>query len=241
MGAMGRLTLLSQVLGLALFLGGCAPLAPGGPATPYPGGFAQGSLVTGRFQVILPGPPLFLDAGEETLYAAYPYQLLTFRRGSWDSLPLPGVPRFLRVQPALVVGLSESVYTEAGLLPYPATDATLTERGLFWVGSGGLYRERVLLQKGEFRQVVAWEGRVVALGQEAYFYPEGYRVPLPRPTVKAQTGACGVVALLGGETYLVRPEGAKPLAPASDFATKGEAVYLVPGERVVSCKEVVWP
>jgi hypothetical protein len=52
---------------------------------------------------------------------------------------------------------------------------------------------------------------------------------------------CGVVALLGKAVYLVRQEGAKPLAEAQDFAAFGEWVYLVPGERVLSCREVVWP
>ncbi|APD10157.1 MULTISPECIES: hypothetical protein [Thermus] len=225
---------------LLLLLAACAPLEASLPTLPYPGGFARGGLVEGRFQAILPGPPLFLDAGEDTLYAAYPYQLLVLKGGVLESLPLPGVPRFLRARPRPVVGLDGAVWAEGNLLPYPAQDAVLGEEGLFWVGKEGLYRERTLLQRGSYGQVVAWEG-VVALGKEAFFYPEGKTLPLPAPALKAQAGVCGVVALLGKAVYLVRQEGAKPLAEAQDFAAFGEWVYLVPGERVLSCREVVWP
>ncbi|GAB5601849.1 hypothetical protein FJNA_03730 [Thermus sp. FJN-A] len=233
---MGRL---NPIPYLAL-LAACAPLAATAPTLPYPGGFATGGLVTGRFQVALPGSPLFLDADGKTLYAAYPYQLLRYREGTLESLPLPGVPRFLRATPRLAVGLGSGVWTEERLYPYPALDAALTPEGLYWVDGEGLHLGEALVRPGPFRQVVVWEERVVALGQEAYFHPEGLTLPLPHPARKAQAGACGVVALLDG-VYLVRPEGVKPLAQAEDFALWGEAVYLSPGERVVSCKEVVWP
>lgn len=232
---MGRLNPLPLLL-----LSACAPLQALSPTLPYPGGFAQGGLVAGRFQVALPGTPLFLDADGETLYAAYPYQLLLFRGGRLESLPLPGIPRFLRANPKLAVGLGEAVFTEAGLLPYPAQDAALTEQGLYWVGREGLYLESTLLRRGRFAQVVAWEGRVVALGEEAYIFPEGQSLPLPRPVRKAQAGACGVVALLD-RVYLVRPDGLKPVAEAQDFAAWGESLYLVPGNRILSCREVAWP
>ncbi|GLV48284.1 hypothetical protein TJA_14400 [Thermus sp. LT1-2-5] len=225
---------------LLLLLAACAPLQATPPALPYPGGFARGGLVEGRFQAILPGSPLFLDADGEALYAAYPYQLLVLREGRLESLPLPGIPRFLRARPRLAVGLGEAVWTQGGLLPYPAKDAFLGDEGLFWVGQEGLYRERTLLHRGRYAQVVAWEG-AVALGEEAFFYPEGRTLPLPSPALKAQAGACGVVALLGKKVYLVRKEGVKALAEAEDMAAFGEQVYLVPGERVLSCREVVWP
>ncbi|GAA6756013.1 hypothetical protein Thermus77420_14890 [Thermus thalpophilus] len=225
---------------LLILLVACAPLRATPPALPYPGGFARGGLVEGRFQAILPSPPLFLDADREALYAAYPYQLLVLREGSLESLPLPGVPRFLRASPRLAVGLGEAVWTPGGLLPYPAKDAFLSDEGLYWVGQEGVYRERTLLQRGRYTQVVAWEG-AVALGEEAFFHPEGRTLPLPAPVLKAQAGDCGVVALMGERVYLVRKEGVKPLAEAEDVAAFGEWVYLVPGERVLSCREVVWP
>lgn len=235
---MGRL----NTLPLLALLSACAPLQAAAPALPYPGGFAEGGWVTGRFSVALPGAPLFLEADQNTLYAAYPYQLITYREGLLQSLPLPGIPKFLRASSGKVlVGLGESVYTEEGFLPYPARDAAWGQEGLFWIGEGGLYRDAILLRPGAFSQVVAWDTGVVALGREAYFYPEGLLLPLPQVVRKAQTGACGVVALIEDWVYLVRPEGAKPVAKAQDFATWGETLYLSPGRRVVSCKEVVWP
>ncbi|WP_018112507.1 hypothetical protein [Thermus igniterrae] len=232
---MGRLNPLPLLL-----LSACAPLQAPPPALPYPGGFVQGGLVAGRFQVALPGTPLFLDANGNTLYAAYPYQLLVYREGRLESLPLPGTPRFLRASPRLVVGLGEGVFTEGGLLPYPAQDAALTEGGLYWVGREGLYLENTLLRRGRFQQVVALEGQVVALGEEAFFFPEGQSLPLPHPVRKAQAGACGAVALLD-RVYLVGPKGLRPVAEAQDFATWEEVLYLVPGNRTLSCKEVAWP
>lgn len=234
---MGRLIPLLPLLLLA-----CAPLGGEAPLLPYPGGFAQGGLVTGRFQVALPGTPLLLDADGEALYAAYPYQLLVFREGRLESLSLPGVPRFLRASPRPVVGLGEAVWAAGDLLPYPARDAALTGEGLLWVGEGGLHRDRDLLRPGSFRQVVVWQGGVVALGEEALFHPEGWRLPLPGTVRRAQASACGAVALLeGGRVYLVRPEGARPLAEAEAFAAWEEWVYLAPGPRTLSCREVVWP
>lgn len=221
-----------------LLLAACVPLAAQPPLLPYPGGFARGGLLEGRFAGALPGTPLFLDANEEALYAAYPYQLWVLRERGAESLPLPGLPRFLRASPKVAVGLGEAVWTEAGLFPYPAQDAAYGE-ALYWVGKGGLYRESALLQEGTFTQVVLWERRPVALGQGAYF-PEGLHVPLPGRVRKAQAGACGVVALVGEWVYVVRPEGAKPLARAEDFAAWEDRVYLAP-EGVVSCREVVWP
>jgi hypothetical protein len=232
---MGRLALL-PALGL---LAACVPQAQG-PLLPYPGGFARGGLVEGRFSLALPGTPLFLDASEEALYAAYPYQLLVYRESRLESLPLPGVPRFLRASPGPVVGLEGGVWTESAFYPYPALDALLTEEGLYRVDSKGLYRDGTLLLPGAFRQVVAWEGWVVALGEEARFYPEGPILPLPKPVRKAQAGTCGVVALLE-ELYLVRPEGLRPLGPAQDFAAFEGRIYLAPSGEVLNCKEVAWP
>lgn len=230
---MGRLALL-------LLLAACAPLTAQA-LLPYPGGFAEEGLVRGRFQVVLPGAPLFLDADEKALYATYPYELLRYDGLALESQPLPGVPTFLRARPGLAVGLGRAVYTERGLLPYPARDAVLLEEGFFWVGEGGLYREGVRLQEGDFRRVVAWEGGVVALGREAYFHPEGRRVALPAPAEEAAATACGVAFLAGGRLYLLRETGVKPWAEGVRMAALGERVYLTPGARVLDCREVVWP
>ncbi len=231
---MGRL----KALYALPLLAACAPLLPT-PLLPYPGGFAQGGLVSGRFQVVLPGPPLFLDAGESALYAAYPYQLWVYEGGSLQSLPLPGVPRFLRASPRPVVGLEGAVWTEKGLYPYPAQDALLGEDGLYHVDGKGLYREGVLLARGNFRQVVAWEGQVVALGDQALFYPEGASSPFPTPPARPKEGPAGWWPFWTGSIWCA-PK-VRPLAEAQDFAAFGEAIYLAPQGAVRSCKEAAWP
>ena len=106
---------MGRALLLLVLLAACAPL-PEGPGLPYPGGFVRGSVVEGRFQAILPGAPLLVDADAEALYAAYPYQLLEVRAGKVQSLPLPGVPRFLRARPGLAVGLEGAVHGGADVV-----------------------------------------------------------------------------------------------------------------------------
>ena len=231
---------MGRALLLLVLLAACAPL-PEGPGLPYPGGFVRGSVVEGRFQAILPGAPLLVDADAEALYAAYPYQLLEVRAGKVQSLPLPGVPRFLRARPRLAVGLEGGVLTPRGLLPYPAQDALETPEGLYWVDAEGLHLEGRLLLPGSFRQVVAWEGEVVALGTEAHFFPSGRRLALPAPALKAQAARCGVAFLAeGGLAHLLTPTGLTPLGPAEDLAAWEDSLYLSPGERTLRCGEVPW-
>lgn len=135
------------------------------------------------------------------------------RAGKVQSLPLPGVPRFLRARPGLAVGPEGGVLTPRGLLPYPAQDALETPEGLYWVDAEGLHLEGRLLLPGSFRQVVAWEGEVVALGTEAHFFPSGRRLALPAPALKAQAARCGVAFLAeGGLAHLLTPTGLTPWA-----------------------------
>ena len=135
---------MGRALLLLVLLAACAPL-PEGPGLPYPGGFVRGSVVEGRFQAILPGAPLLVDADAEALYAAYPYQLLEVRAGKVQSLPLPGVPRFLRARPGLAVGLEGGVHDGGEALVALAAEAldytveTVPEAG----GKGGKTRASV--------------------------------------------------------------------------------------------------
>ncbi len=230
---------MARTLPLVALLAACAPLAGPIPLLPYPGGYIRGGVVEGRFSLALPGTPLFVDADEGAFYAAYPYELLVFDGKGLRTLPLPGRPRFLRARPGLAVGLDQGVYTEKGLLPYPALDAALTEEGLYRVDGRGLYLEGTRLRPGAFGKVVAWEEGVVALGGEAYFHPEGKTLALPGVPRKAEATACGVLLLLD-RLYLLRPEGLKAWLEAEDFAALGERVWLSPPKEA-SCREVVWP
>lgn len=203
---------MGRALLLLVLLAACAPL-PEGPGLPYPGGFVRGSVVEGRFQAILPGAPLLVDADAEALYAAYPYQLLG---GAGGKGPKPAPPRGAPVPqgPARPRrGPEGGVLTPRGLLPYPAQDALETPEGLYWVDAEGLHLEGRLLLPGSFRQVVAWEGEVVALGTEAHFFPSGRRLALPAPALKAQAARCGVAFLAeGGLAHLLTPTGLTPWA-----------------------------
>ncbi len=221
---MGRLLAL-------LILPACA-VQTGLPLRVYPGGYAEGPYVEGRFKAVLPGTPLFLDAGEAVLYAAYPFQLLRLD-GGVHTLPLPGKPLFLRARPRLVVGLENGIYTEEGLFPYRAKDGVFLE-ALYYVNEAGLYREGTLLKAEVFQQVVAFKGRVYALGSLLYRYPDGHTAPLPPGLRKAEAGE-DALFLLGGEgLYRLDEEGrilARKPGRFSDLAVS-DAVYAVEDNRV---------
>lgn len=199
------------------------------PLRVYPGGYAEGPYVEGRFQAVLPGPPLLLDADEAALYAAYPFQLLRIN-GGLESLPLPSTPLFLRARPRLVVGLAEGVYTEEGLFPYRAKDALLLD-GLYYVNETGLYREGVRLEAGDFWQVVALKGKVYALGGRLYRHPDGHTAPLPPGLKKAEAGLEALFLLAEDGLYRLDEEGrvlAHRPGRFRDLAV-GDLVYAVEG------------
>ncbi len=228
---------------LTLLLAACAPLeGVDPPLLPYPGGFVRGRLVEGRFNLVLPTPPLMVDADGTSFYAAYPYQLLVHREGFPGSLPLPGIPRFIRAQPGLAVGLGEGVWTAQGLRPYRAQDALLRPEGLYWVDGEALYLEREVLARGSFRWVLPWGEGAVALGREAYLHPEGRWLALPASAKGAASTPCGPALLLEGEVWFLKEDGLKATGlKAQALAAWGEQVFLAPGGEVVSCKEVAWP
>lgn len=226
-----------------LALAACAPLeAPEGRPWPYPGGFVRGRLVEGRFSLVLPAPPLLVDADGTAFYAAYPYQLLVYREGFPESLPLPGIPRFMRAQPGLAVGLGEGVWTAQGLKPYRAQDALLTPEGLYWVDGRALYREGERLRAGPFTRLAPYGEGVVALGEEAYLHPAGLRLPLPAPPQGAAPTPCGLALLLEGRLYFLREGGLKATdLTAEALAAWEDRLYLAPEGRTLSCREVAWP
>ena len=226
---MGRLLTL-------LLLTGCATQASL-PLRVYPGGYAEGPYVEGRFKVVLPGSPLLLDADGEGLYAAYPFQLIRFKSGTLESLPLPGKPLFLRARPALVVGLENGVYTEKGVFPYRAKDAALLD-ALYYVNETGLYREGArkdgLLEAGEFWQVLAFRGKVYALGRRLYRHPDGHTAPLPLGLKKAEAGEEALFLLAEEGLYRLDEEGrilAHRPGRFSDLAV-GDGVFAVEEGRL---------
>lgn len=216
---------------LTLLLAACATQASL-PLRVYPGGYAEGPYVEGRFKVVLPGAPLLLDADGESLYAAYPFQLIRFKSGALESLPLPGKPLFLRARPALAVGLENGVYTEKGVFPYRARDAVLLD-ALYHVNETGLHREGALLEAGEFWQVLTLRGKVYALGRRLYRHLDGHTAPLPPGLKKAEAGEEALFLLAEGGLYRLDEEGrilAHRPGRFSDLAV-GEEIYAVEGNR----------
>ncbi|AEB12180.1 hypothetical protein [Marinithermus hydrothermalis] len=226
--------------GLGLALGACAPslTQPTAPSLLVPGGRIEGGwAVLERLTFPLAGPPLAADRSGGTLYAAYPFQLLAYREGQLvEALPLPGVPRFVRARPALVVGLEQGLFVpERGLLELPAQDAVRREDGVFWVGREGFWRGRARLVQGAFRAVAGNDRFVFALGETAYRFPDGLTFPLP-----AGWRAAG----LAEDLYLLTPEGVVRLSPEGleldrlegtfdALAVDASGVWLLAGNRVI--------
>ncbi len=226
--------------GLGLALGACAPRAtqPSAPSLLVPGGRIEGGwVILEHLTFPLAGPPLAADRAQDTLYAAYPFQLLTYQGDQLtEALPLPGVPRFVRARPALVVGLEQGLFVPGrGLIELQAQDAVRREDGVFWVGAGGFWRERTQITQGAFRAVVGNDRFVFALGKAAYRFPDGLTFPLP-----ARWRAAG----LAEDLYLLTPEGVVRLSPeglevgrfAGAFdalAVDSSGVWLLTGDRVV--------
>ncbi|RDI96544.1 hypothetical protein DV704_01630 [Meiothermus sp. QL-1] len=189
---------------LGLGLAACAP-QPQAPA-PGPPLLIEGGVVVGRtvraagLTLALPGPPQAVARNGPTLLVAYPFQLLIYQDGFLrESLPLPGVPSFVRARPLPLVGLPDRLFAPGlGTLPYRAKDALRTTLGVYWLGEEGVYLERRLLRQGRFSFLAASESYVYAFGAEGWRLPDGLRIPLPGP-VRA--------AVVLDELYVLGPEG----------------------------------
>ncbi len=180
---------------MLMVLSACAPAPASGEKTNVllvAGGVVEGSWARlGSLQFALPGAPVVAAAKGDALFAAYPYQLLIYRGGvPEDSIPLSGVPRFIKVWPQLVVGLeTTSPYglSEAslflpgkGTFPYAALDAVANHQGTYWLDGKALRFEDRVLEAGAFKWVVGDEDFVFAVSaKEMFSYPGSHRVSLP--------------------------------------------------------------
>jgi len=173
---------------LALITASCAPQTqiPSIPADTAPilieGGVVEGRMVRAiGLQVALPNPTQFVARNGETLLAAYPFQLLIYQNGFLrDSLPLPGIPTFVRAKPLPLVGLEDRLFVPGlGTLMYKAKDALKTREGVFWLDGDGLNLDRRRLSEGRYSFLSASQRYVYAFGREALRIPDNLRIPLP--------------------------------------------------------------
>mgnify|MGYP001627173561 FL=1 len=187
-----------------VWLAACAPQAQS-PVNADPilieGGVVEGRVVRAAgLQLALPSPTRWVARNGSTLLAAYPFQLLVYHNGFiQDSLPLPGVPTFVRAKPRPLVGLEDRLFLPGlGTLAYKAKDALSTSEGVYWLNNEGLYLERRLLAEGRFDFLAASERYVYAFAHEALRLPDYLRVPLPA-SVRA--------AVVLDDLFVLTPEG----------------------------------
>ncbi|MBF6595640.1 MAG: hypothetical protein IVW51_14525 [Thermaceae bacterium] len=174
----------------------------------------EGGLVEGRvvqaagLNLALPSAPLAISRNGDTLYAAYPFQLLIYQNGFLrDSQPLPGVPRFVHSKPLTVVGTEDRLYVPGqGSYGYKATDAVNTRYGLFWLDDKGLNLNQQRLAEGKFRFLAAGSQWAYAFSGDALRLPDQLHLPLPAP-VKAAVVLDNLYVLTDSAIYKLSPEG----------------------------------
>ncbi len=235
----------AALLACSLGLTACAP-QPQLSAGPVGLILIEGGLVEGRWvragglQLALPNPTPWVARNGETLLAAYPFQLLVYQSGFIrDSLPLPGIPTFVRAKPLPLVGLADRLFVpERGTLPYQARDALHTKDGVYWLDEQGINLERRRLAEGTFRFLAAGERYVYAFGREALRLPDNTRVPLP---------ASVSAAVLLDDLYVLAPEGLYRLSPEglrlgfragayNGLETDGVYLYTLEQNRLVTLR-----
>lgn len=235
------------LVAFSLGLAACAPQpqTPPTPAAPEPilieGGVVEGRLVRAiGLQLALPSPTPLVARSGEALLAAYPFQLLIYQNGFIrESLPLPGVPTFVRARPLPLVGLADRLYVPGlGTLLYKAKDALNTKEGVYWLDDEGISLERRRLAEGRFNFLAAGERHVYAFGREALRLPDRTWVPLPG-SVRA--------AVVLEDLYVLTPEGLFRLSPEglrlgfragafSGLQTDGVYLYTLEAGRLVTLR-----
>lgn len=173
------------------------------------GGVVEGRIVQAAgMDLALPSPPLALSRNGDTLYAAYPFQLLIYQNGFLrDSQPLPGVPRFVHSKPLPVVATEDRLYLPGqGSYGYKAKDAVATRYGLFWLDDKGLNLDRTRISEGSFNFLAASPQWAYAFAGDALRLPDQTRIPLPAPA-KAAVVLENLYVLTPSAIYKLSPEG----------------------------------
>jgi hypothetical protein len=200
---------------LLLGLVACAPqLSPQVSPTDLPtepkllesGTWSGRSVKTGGLEISLPSAALAVAGNKETLWVAYPFQLLVYRNGFLqETLPLPGVPTFIKSAPLPVVGFADRLYVPGlGTLGFKAKDALHTRLGVFWLDEKGVSLERRRLVEGSFSVLAANQRYVYAFGREGVRLPDQARIPLPAPAR---------AALVLDDLYILSETGIHRLTP----------------------------
>jgi len=227
-----------------IWLAACAP-QPLAPLDAAPslieGGVVEGRLVRAAgLQLALPSPTPWVARNGPTLLAAYPFQLLVYQNGFiQDSLPLPGIPTFVRAKPLPLVGLEDRLFVPGlGTLAYKAKDALRTKQGVYWLDDKGLYFERRLLAEGRFGFLAASERYVYAFNREALRLPDKLRVPLPAG-VQAAAVLDDLYLLTAEGIYRLSLEGLRLGFRAGTFRgleTDSSYLYTLEAGRLVTLR-----
>lgn len=229
---------------LLIALGSCAPQT----SSPQPesttpvlieGGVVQGRVAQiGGALLAFPSAPLAVARNGEKVYAAYPYQLLAYQNNAIsETIPLPGVPIFVRAKPQLLIGFSDRVYVPGrGTVAFKARDAINTKTGIFWLDDKGVNLERSQLTEGSFDFLTANQTYIYAMGKQAVRFPDYLRFALPNTAL---------AAAVAGDLYVLTKEGIYHLTLEglrlgflagnySGLETDGDRVYTLQNGRLVT-------
>lgn len=221
----------------------CAPqtIASTQPSTPI---LIEGGIVEGRVArmngslLALPSRPLAIARSSELIYAAYPYQLLTYQNGLLqDTAPLPGVPTYIKAKPQLLIGFADKLFIPGrGTVEYKALDAINTKLGVFWLNDKGVHLERSRIAEGNFSFLAGNERYVYAMGREALRLQDSRRIALPN-TPKAAMVLDDLYVLTQEGIYHLTLEGLRLGFTAGSFTgleSDGQRLYTLQDGKLVT-------